>query len=159
MYVYYRKRCTADGCLKHPWLQQLRSSTATMESDITSGSLAAAKQNLSTQKEHWEEQGGVHDYVFDRPSKTISIAGAPSPSPQPQPQPPSAKASPEKEVIKFKTTPPSPPQNPSSPAGTPGPNNQHVADEVTPTPSSSHLAPSAAADPLRPSSPTPGMNT
>ena len=77
-----RKRATADQCLNHAWLQQLDSRTR-------KSSLNATKQNLSTHKEHWEEQGN-HDYVFDRPSKTISIAAnspTPNPAEQQDPQP------------------------------------------------------------------------
>ena len=56
---YFRKRITADDCLKHRWLQQLKNAAheASPEFPSDDTALDAAKQNLSTHKEHWDEQG------------------------------------------------------------------------------------------------------
>ncbi len=72
------RRATADECLAHPWLAgQLMagSSPASFQSSPLpeeekererKGSLNAAKQNLASHKEHWEEQKGAHEFIFDR---------------------------------------------------------------------------------------------
>ena len=53
-----RMRITADDCLKHRWLQQLKNAVHEASPEFSSDETAldAAKQNLSTHKEHWDEQ-------------------------------------------------------------------------------------------------------
>ena len=67
-----RRRITADDCLKHRWVQQLKSEMGAhgeagaahgdggefSAADDGATTLEAAKHNLSTHKEHWDEQGG-----------------------------------------------------------------------------------------------------
>ena len=70
---FFRKRITADDCLKHRWLQQLKNAAYEASPEFTSDDTAldAAKQNLSTHKEHWDEQGcGYwHYYVINSKSQ------------------------------------------------------------------------------------------
>ncbi len=88
------KRFTADQCLRHQWIRGIIGTNEEEEVADSYGvigmdgvaasvggnddrsrknSLNAAKQNLSSHKEHWEEQHN-HEFLFDRPSKTISAA-------------------------------------------------------------------------------------
>ena len=64
--LHCRKRISADQSLKHPWLQQLGSTHK-------KSSLNAAKQNLTSNRDHWDESN-QREFIFDRPSKTISVA-------------------------------------------------------------------------------------
>jgi hypothetical protein len=112
---------------------------------------------MSSHKEYWAEQA-THDYVFDRPSKTISIAGPSSPQP-----PTSHQASPEKDMqtVQIRTSSPIPTaeekekeENECAENLTP---KSPVQTLPVPSNSSSLLVPNASGDSIRSSSPTPGI--
>ncbi len=74
------RRATARQCLGHPWIAGLRAGRAVEDeaeaaspaeeaaeaAHPSSSSLSAAKQNLQSHKEHWQEQKGAHEFLFDR---------------------------------------------------------------------------------------------
>ncbi len=69
------QRSTAEQSLAHPWMAALTAAEATNDESLAleadegrerKASLNTAKQNLATQREHWEEQKGAHEFLFDR---------------------------------------------------------------------------------------------
>jgi len=105
------RRSTAEQCLRHPWLANgMAKEQPPSPEKERKNSLAAAKHNLSSQREQWagEQSGGApHEFCFDRPSRTISMApaGSPSPSTELPPELPSP-TSPSTHLLTVPSSPP-----------------------------------------------------